>query len=312
MSVVTGPSLSPVSSPSIKARSVLSEWPTFLVLGGHYAGFAALTFFWTSVPVWLAIPLAAYLICLNAHLTHELIHGHPFRNKHANRWLLPINLLAWIPYEVFRDTHIAHHNTEHLTDPVRDPESFYWTAEQWDAMSPIWRVIHRFNYTFIGRMTVGPMLIVGRFWRDEAQRILRGDLQYLLPWGILLAGNAVLAYWLFAICQVPIWQAAIAFYSGSSLMALRSFVEHRPAADHDSSCAIVEAGPVFQLLFLNNCFHLIHHDRPGLAWYEIPGVYRANREEWRRRSGHVFRGYWDVILRTAIRPKDDPQHPGTA
>ncbi len=313
MSVVTGSSLSSMPSPSVKSRSVLSEWPTFIVWAGHYAGFGILTFFWDKISPWIAIPLAAYLICLNAHLTHELIHGHPFRNRYANRWLLPINLLAWIPYEVFRDSHLAHHESDSLTHPSRDPESFYWSQQEWDAMHPFWRAVYRFNQTFVGRMLVGPALIVGRFWRDEVQRVWGGDFRYVPAWTILALGNAVVAYWLFVTCQVPVWQVMLALYAGSSLMALRSFIEHRPSEANDASCAIVDAGPVFQLLFLNNCYHLIHHDRPGLSWFEIPRVYRGNREEWNHRAGgYVFRGYWDVVRRTAFAPKDSPRHPTVA
>lgn len=291
-------------------QALFAEWPTWIVWIGCYGGFAALTYFWSALPLWVAIPVLAYLICLNAHLMHEVLHGHPTRNATLNRLLVLPNLVAYIPYEIYRDTHIDHHYTGTLTHPMDDPESFYQRRDAWDGMMPISRWVLSANNSMIGRMLIGPFLMVLGFWLSELRRYARGDRSYYGAWAILIASNLVLGFWLFAVCALPVWQMALAWYFGYALMTVRSFIEHRPSAAHDSSCAIVEAGVIWQLLFLNNSFHLVHHSQPGLAWYKIPAVYRADRDQWRARTeGHWFRGYWEVFLHTALKPKDTPRHP---
>lgn len=293
-----------------RGRTALAEWPTWTFWATHFAGFGALTYFWNGLPAWISIPALAYLICFHAHLTHELIHGHPTRSRTLNRLLMLPNLTGWVPYEIYRDSHIAHHETAYLTHPLEDPESYYVPQFLWDRLPRVARWLLTANNTMIGRMILGPPLIIAQFYRYELKRFLRGDFRYAGAWTILAISNAVLGYWLFVVCGMPVLDFCLAFYGGISLMLVRSFTEHRIADSQDERCAIVEAGPVMQLLFLNNCFHLVHHDRPSLAWYEIPRVYAADRETWRARTGgHWFRGYWDVFRRAALTPKDSPRFP---
>lgn len=291
-------------------RSALAEWPTWLVLIGHYGVFALMTYYWALIPAWAAVPVLAYLVCLHAHLTHEVIHGHPTRNRTLNRWLVPFNLIGWVPYEHYRDQHIAHHKTDHLSHPEKDPESYYFTPNSWEGKSAVMKAIHRANYSFLGRVLLGPALAVLGFWRDEAVKIAKGDFTYLLPWTVLIANNGVLAYWLFAICDMPGLTVGLGLYFGISLMLVRSYTEHRPGNSQEHRCIIVEGELPIQLLFLNNCFHLVHHDRPDLPWYEIPRVYAADRNGWRERTGGFwFTGYWEILKRTALKPKDSPLYP---
>lgn len=294
-----------------RGRTALAEWPTWFLWAAHYGGFAAATYYWSSLPVWIAIPLVAYLICFHAHLTHELIHGHPTRSRMFNRLMVLPNLTGWVPYEIYRDSHIEHHQAGHLTHPLEDPESYYIRAIVWDRLPAPARWLLTANNTLIGRMIIGPVLMISQFFVFETRRLLGGDFRYAGAWAGLIASNVAVGYWLFAICGVPVLEFCLAFYAGTSLMTVRSFIEHRLADGQDERCAIVEAGPLMQLLFLNNCFHLVHHDRPSLAWYEIPKVYAADRDTWRARTGgHWFRGYWDVFRRTALVPKDSPRFPG--
>ena len=39
-----------------------------------------------------------------------------------------VPLTLWLPYERYRHTHHVHHIDARLTDPLDDPESFYWRA----------------------------------------------------------------------------------------------------------------------------------------------------------------------------------------
>jgi fatty acid desaturase len=47
----------------------------------------------------------------------------------------------------------------------------------------------------------------------------------------------------------------------------------------------------------------VHHDRPGLPWYSIPGVYRRQRD---RLNVERFAGYSDVAARFLITPRQHP------
>jgi len=113
------------------------------------------------------------------------------------------------------------------------------------------------------------------------------------------------------ICGIPIAAYIALFaYPGLSLAMVRSYAEHRPAAEPAHRIAVVEAGRVMRLLFLNNNYHLPHHDRPGLAWYDLPAYYRANRGAFlERNAGYLFAGYGEQVRRFLLRPKDEPVHP---
>jgi hypothetical protein len=101
------------------------EWPTLALLAACYALWALGT---TVVAAWwlpAGIVLAALMAALHSSLTHEVIHGHPFRNPRWNAALVWPPLVLAIPFERFRDTHLAHHMDAVLTDPYDDPESNY-------------------------------------------------------------------------------------------------------------------------------------------------------------------------------------------
>ena len=76
---------------------------------------------------------------------------------------------------------------------------------------------------------------------------------------------------------------------------------------------INEAGRFMRLLFLNNNYHLVHHDLPKLPWYLIPRVYRADRDAYLARSGGFIQpGYVAQARRFAWTPTDPAVHPSEA
>ncbi len=69
--------------------------------------------------------------------------------------------------------------------------------------------------------------------------------------------------------------------------------------------AIVDAGPVMSLLYLNNNLHFLHHESPGAAWYRLPALWRARRGEVLATNGHYcYRSYGEVIRRFALDPRE--------
>jgi fatty acid desaturase len=63
-------------------------------------------------------------------------------------------------------------------------------------------------------------------------------------------------------------------------------------------------------LFLNNNLHILHHERPSLPWYSLPGEWRTRRDELLSvRHGPVYRGYREVAARYGVRRHHAGPHP---
>jgi len=287
------------------------EWPTWLLMTGVYAAWTLLTLFHAEVAWWLLLAAGAYVTCLHGHLQHEVIHGHPTRNQALNDSLVTVPLGLWIPYALYKKMHVAHHRSPTLADPLADPESFYFEPKDWASLHPAQRILFTVNNAFFGRLVIGPFLCLAGFWKHEATALFRGDTRHLGIWifHAVLCG-AVLG-WVLIVCDMPLWQYALFFVlPGLSLTLMRSYLEHRPAPRQRERTAIVEGSWITQLLFLNNNFHVIHHERPRLAWYKIPRLYRrAQRQIARRNGGYVYKSYVDIARRYGLTPKDIPVYP---
>jgi fatty acid desaturase len=260
-----------------------------------YGGWGLLTWCYALLPWWLVLPLGAWLIVWQMLLQHELIHGHPTRNRRINAALGFPPLGWWLPFACYRESHLAHHAGDGLTDPRRDPESFYVTVEKWSRMEPIRRMLTQGNNTFVGRVLIGPALSIGGFIAAESHLLVRGDHGRRRVWMTYGAGVVAVLAWTWGI---PPWAyAALFVYPGLGLALIRSFAEHRAEAEVGHRTAIVEDAPVLGLLFLHNNLHVVHHNRPGLPWYEIPAAYRRDRDRFIANNNNlVYRGYRDVAL----------------
>jgi len=290
------------------------EWPTVALVAAMYAVFALLTWYHDALPWWLLLVGGAYLVCLQGSLQHEVLHGHPTPWRALNEALVFPSLSLWMPYRLYRESHLRHHRDENLTDPLNDPESFYVTAQAWDRLGGFGRAVLWFHNTVAGRLLFGPLWCVGRFAWQEVARPVRGDFSRLGAWALHLFGVALVLTWVIWICGMPILEyVALMAYPGLSLTLLRSFLEHQARPQATERTAIVEAGPVASLLFLNNNLHALHHAEPGLPWYRLPARYRARRGELLAANGnYLLRGYGEVIARHLIWPKEPPVHPYAA
>lgn len=287
-----------------------SEWPTWALLIGVYGGWLALVSAWSWAGYWVLPPLVLVLV-LQQSLQHELIHGHPTRWQWLNGMLAYPPLGLWFPYPLYRDSHLQHHQREHLTDPQRDPESRYLDGELWERRGPLGRGLLWLDKTLAGRLLMGPILALHGTLCQEVRRWRRGEPAVLQTWTLHLALIALLLFGVQRLAGMP----AVVYVLGAAWPALalalvRSFYEHRPAQDPAQRCVLNESRGPLRLLFLNNSLHLVHHDLPGLPWYQIPRVYRARRKAYQARSGQlVFAGYRDLARRFAWRPVDAPLHP---
>jgi fatty acid desaturase len=96
---------------------------------------------------------------------------------------------------------------------------------------------------------------------------------------------------------------------GAACSSLRSFDEHC-AVPQGTRSAVVKAGPVLSLLFLNINLHHTHHAEPDVAWYGIPALHREMGSDAIAAEGAgLYRSYWEVLRTYFVTPFCQPDHP---
>jgi fatty acid desaturase len=287
------------------------EWPTVGLAAVIYGLWFAATFFHDRLPLWALIPVAAWTVAWHTSLQHETIHGHPTDKRWLNSLIGAWPLALWLPYEDYRRTHLTHHRDERLTDPLDDPESFYWRPEDWAALGGFGRRLVRLQSTLLGRMLIGPAWAAGKVWKREIARIAGGDRRALHDVAQHVVAAAIVLFWVIAVCKMPIGEYVLCFaYAGTSLAMVRSFAEHRAASPIERRTAIVEDSWLLGPLFLFNNLHLAHHLRPTIPWYALPRWYAMNRDALiERNGGLLYVTYFDVLRRYMLRPHDQELHP---
>lgn len=270
-----------------------TQWPTWLLIVTIYGGWAGVA---THARA-LGLPLTAVLLALLGawymSLQHELLHGHPTRSPRFNALLGFAPLAVWFPYGVYRDSHLQHHDDPHLTRPERDPESYFVNEPVWQRAGFAIRALLSLRNTFVGRLLVGPAFSIAATGANALGKIKRGDWRDVPTWLAHLAALAALTVWLQRICAIPAWVFIVGGGYGSlSLGSIRSFREHRAATAYEHRTVVNEAAWFWRLLFLNNNYHLVHHDLPHVPWFEIRKVYETSRQQYVERSGgFLVKGY---------------------
>lgn len=295
--------------PSMRVRDRV-EVPTLVLIAVAYLGWIAVTVFADGLGLWLAVGLLGVVIALHSSLQHEIIHGHPFRDQRLNDLLVFPALGLVVPYERFRDLHLAHHHDPLLTDPYDDPESNYLDPAVWDRLGPVTRTILLANNTLMGRIVLGPL--IGAVWmiRADLGAIRAGDARVRRAWLLHLAGIVPVAIWLAGPATLPVWAYALACWVALGLLRIRTFLEHRAHERSGARSVIIEDRGPLALLFLNNNYHAVHHAHPNLAWYRLPAEFARRRDEFlRRNDGYVYRSYGEVFRRHFLRRKDPVAHP---
>lgn len=287
------------------------EWPTVAVAAGLYVGFGLVTWNYHVLPWWVVLPIGAYLVCLHGSLQHEVVHGHPTRWRWVNAALVFPSLWLWLPHSRYRETHLAHHRDAKLTDPLEDPESCYVSARRWAEMGPLHRMLRQALMTLAGRLLLGPIYYIAIKLREIVRATRQRDRHYLSHWPLHFVAVAVTLAWVIGVCGIPFWEYVLLFaYPGISLTLLRSYAEHRAAEEVGHRTAVVESGPFFSLLFLNNNLHVLHHAEPGVPWYRLPALYRRHRDRLLAlNGGYLFRGYREIFARFLLRRRGSPVHP---
>ena len=290
-----------------------TEWPTWLVIAAVYGGW--ITVLWLAgtghLALALATPLLIALCAWHMSMQHELLHGHPTRHVWLNKLLGWPPLSVWYPYTLYRESHLEHHRDEDLTVPGVDPETNYVLPLQW-AELPAWRrTLWYARKSFIGRIVIGPPTSVAAMLAGSLRALRGGEWRQVPMWLAHVAAVVLLLACIQRYAGMPWWYYLVAVtWPALGLAMVRSLYEHRAAAHPKARIAINEAGPLMRLLFLNNNYHLVHHDLPALPWFDLPRAYRLRREAYRQKcGGFVIDGYGALLRQYAWRATDAPEHP---
>ena len=289
---------------------VPAERETLLLAAAIYTGWLGVTYFHRWIPTPLLVLLGGWILAWHGSLQHETIHGHPTRSRTINTLIGAPPLSLWLPYARYRETHVAHHASEDLTEPAADPESRY-LRPRGNALGRIEAFIMAWSSTLLGRLILGLITEILTFLVREAAVLACGDRRRWAIWGVHLIQAAAVILWLTLVCHMSLLIYIAAFvYPGAALALLRSFAEHRAAEQPGHRIAIVENAPVFGLLFLNNNLHAVHHAYPGASWTQLPDLYRRHRGRiLTDNGGLVYDGYGEVFRRFLLVRHDHLFHP---
>jgi fatty acid desaturase len=308
------PPLAAVVLPRARTAEAISRWesPTVAVTCMIYGGFLLWALTFTELPLLLTAPIGAVLLAWYTSLQHETIHNHPTPWRRVNALVAALPLTLWIPYGVYRETHLRHHRRggRELTEPGTDPESFYLLAGTLRRMGRLRRALRQANCTLGGRLLIGPALTLAAFWAHEWRLIREGYPRRRAFWLRHLAGAGATIAFLTGFCHIPLWIYALCVvYPSMSLSQIRSFAEHRAADDPAERTAVVQAGRFWGLLFLHNNLHIAHHREPKRPWYELPATWARLRHSVPA-GAPIFRGgYAEVFARHLFTPYIRVEHP---
>jgi fatty acid desaturase len=279
-----------------------TQWPTWLLIIFIYGGWFGVALHARVIGLPLTVLLLAILSTWYMSLQHELLHGHPTRSPAINALLGFAPLAVWFPYGIYRDSHLQHHDDPHLTQPGQDPESYFVSERVWQCAGWAIRALLIVRNTFIGRLLVGPAFAIAATGGEALGRIRRGDRRDVRSWLAHFVALGMLTVWLQQVCAIPAWVFVIGVgYGALSLGSVRSFQEHRVARDSAHRSVINEAAWYWRLLFLNNNFHLLHHDLPHVPWFAIRKVYETSRQQYVERSGgFLVKGYSEWFTRYGL------------
>ena len=285
------------------------EWPTVAVALGVYGGTAATTIFHSLLGPVVTMLVLALLGCWFLSLQHECLHGHPFENGRLNYLLAWPPLSFWLPFAVYRESHLTHHRNSQLTEPGIDPESNYFKGSSWVAFLPVQRWIFQANQTLLGRMVFRPLQGMWRTAMVIPQEIR--SRRWRKVWLAHAVGSLFVVFVLRWYARIPLWQYLIGFvYGGASLAAIRAYAEHQWVSGSKARSATVHASLFWRVLFLNNNYHYAHHLRPSLSWFKVPELSERVAADLASCGGAGFySGYTEVFKRFLLKPVIPMVHP---
>lgn len=264
-----------------------------------------MTAFHAYLPAIIVVVVLTLLVTLHSSLQHEVIHGHP------TPWVSVNNALAFpalglaVAYQRYEILHLQHHRNWLLTDPYDDSESYFIPHKNWLKLSKIVQRLLGFNNTLLGRMLIGPAIMIVRMARSEFAHC-KSCSETRKAWLLHFLSAALVSCWLIMVdFSLLLYLFAVA-YPAISLLMLRAYGEHLPEEDVNLRSAIIKSNKLMQLLYLNNNYHRVHHDHPETAWYKLPELYRR---EYQHHTDHVYKGYRELFSLYGLKQRFTVAHP---
>ena len=272
------------------------EWPTISLMIVCY-GFwlTAGDYIYPAMPI-LALALMAVSVAFHSSLQHEVLHGHPTRNGMINEILVSLPIGLVFPYRRYKHLHLKHHADERLTDPYDDPESYYRALGDWEKLPSFVRALLGWNNSLVGRIVIGPALMVVGFVVNETRLVVGGDDKTRTAWVLHGLGLVPMLATVWFVFGIPLWLYALtAVYWGLSIISIRSYCEHQWSERPDGRTVIVK-NRLWRLYSSTTiCISSITsvQRRRGMICHNFTG---EQREEWQRMNGgYVFRNYFEIF-----------------
>ena len=270
------------------------------------------TYFYRDLPWWGLTAIGAWIIAWQLNLQHETIHGHPTRNRASTRRSAAGRCRSGFPIRSTARPISRITGMRISTDPLDDPESYYWADGRWRGLGPMGaRSLHA-QTTLLGRMILGPAWTIGVSFASLARDAWRGKGETRVIVARHLLQCAPVLIWVIGVCGMPFWVYVACFvYPGVSLAMVRSFAEHRAEPEVERRTAIVENARILGPLFLFNNLHAAHHLRAQAALVSNPEILspqsrRADRAQRRPCLQRLFRRR-AALSPDVARPADTPR-----
>jgi len=273
------------------------------------------------LPVWLLPndPTWGWLLLLPVLLSnswwafiHEAVHGVLFSNKRANRWAGRVNaILFGAPFDLLRRGHLLHHaasrtprERSEVYVPGRDNRLLFATGYYLRLCGGLYglEVIGGFML-LLPRCTLWALMrrlssehnvleaLAERMLEPTTLRAARLDVTLVL-------GIYALAFTLYGEYA---WMLALSLVGRGLLISLVDNVFHYGTPLDQTRYARNLMLPDWAShLILHFNLHGVHHQRPGLAWWQLP--------DYQRKSGIGFQGKWLPALLAQLKgPIPEPR-----
>jgi fatty acid desaturase len=228
-----------------------------------------------GVAAWLAHPVAyvAAVVLMGpafarlAILAHEAAHKLLFTDKRANdvvgRWLLAYP--AFVPFEVYRRSHFAHHKDEH--GPNEPDKNLYQGYPV--SRASLRRKLRRDAVGISGWKNLRPLLVALRSatTRPFARRIVLAQVVLLALF--TLTGRPELYVLLWLVPWMTSWRVVNRLRAIAEHGGMERSDDRRRTTHHVRQSRL--AG--FWIVPFNTGWHLAHHVDMGVPWRHLPDLH---------------------------------------
>jgi fatty acid desaturase len=277
------------------AMTVVGAWAQTL---GVIAAAVAVNRWWAYAIAFLLMGRAFALLGI---LGHEAAHRLLLRTKRLNdlvgRWVL--SYPAFIPFDVYRRVHMAHHRDELGPD---EPDLGLYAGYP-VTVSSLRRKLGRDAVGISGWKNLRPLAraILSSSARPAALRILVAQ---VVVAAVLTLGGGLLAgvWWLYPVLWLGPWMTV-----WRVLNRLRAIAEHggmTRSADRRQTTHVVRQHLMarFWIVPYNTGWHLAHHVDSGIPWRRLPELHAELVEAGWVPAGLEYPSYVALWRALASRP----------